>query len=320
MFGIHHIKANPTQFIIHHVKGNVKRSGRGLSFFYFKPQSTISVVPVGSIDVPFIFNEISSDFQPLTIQGNLTFRITQPELVASILDYTISTSIDFYSSDDPEKLPQRLVNLAQVHTRSESQSRELRHAIQHSAEIATAVTQSLEKSKALEALGAQIISFVILSIKPTPDIARAMEAEAREVLLKEADDAIYERRNSAVDQERRIKENELQTELAVQEKQRQMKRTAMEGNIFLENERKKLIDAKTDNIRVEADAQSYAFKSSLEPLQAMKPEVLKLLSMQSADPSKLTAAAIQSLAENAEKIGHLNLTPGVLEMLLNEQK
>src|SRR5512133_1010782 len=117
MFGIHYIKTTPTQHIIHYQGGRRKRSGTGLSFFYFRPSSSIVLIPANSADVPYIFNEISADFQPVTVQGQLTYRINQPEQIASLLDYSISPS-GKYVSDDPQKLPVRLVNLLQVSTRA----------------------------------------------------------------------------------------------------------------------------------------------------------------------------------------------------------
>ena len=41
----------------------------------------------------------------------------------------------------------------------------------------------------------------------------ALEAAAREEILRQQDDAIYKRRNAAIEQERLVKENELNTEI-----------------------------------------------------------------------------------------------------------
>ena len=48
-------------------------------------------------------------------------------------------------------------------------------------------------------------------------------------MFREADEAIYARRNSAVEQERAIKENELNTEIAVENKKRQIRETQMDA-------------------------------------------------------------------------------------------
>ncbi len=74
-----------------------------------------------SIDVPFVFEEASSDFQDVTIQGQLTFRVTDPERLSQVLDY----SLDYYGrykTDDPEKLKERLVQLIQVQAHGMAQT------------------------------------------------------------------------------------------------------------------------------------------------------------------------------------------------------
>lgn len=337
MFGIHYLKTAPTQYILHYQNGRLTRAGPGLAFFYYKPISSIAVVPVGSADAPFIFNEIAADYQPVTVQGQLTYRVTHPQLVASLLNYTIGGAPDRYLTDDPDKLPQRLVNLAQVLTRTEISSRPMRSAIGASDEIAAAVLSRLSQSQALHALGVEVLTFSILAIKPSPDMARALEAEAREALLKQADNAIYDRRNAAVEQERRIKENELNTEIAVEDKKRQIRETKVEadlaveakeqqvreaklsGQITLEEERAKLVAARAHNAQAEADTQAYAIESSLRPLKDMEPAVLQMLAVQSAEPRLMVSMALKEIAQNASKIGQLTITPDLLEALMQDR-
>ena len=335
MLGINYIKAGPTQYVLHYQGGRVRRAGTGLAFFYYQPAASIVVVPVGSADVPFIFKEMAGDFQPLTVQGQLTYRVTNPKLVAELLDYTVAGKVDNYVSEDPDKLHQRVVNLAQVLTRGEVQTRPMRDAILASDEIANAVLAKLSNSEPLAALGVEVITFAILAIKPTPEVSRALEAEARESLLQQADEAIYDRRNSAVEQERRIKENELNTEIAIEEKQRQIRETKVEadlaieikqqeiretelqGQVTLENQRKELVAAHAENARADADAESYAIAASLRPLETVDANVLQMMAMQSAEPRLVIASAIKEIAKNADKIGRLNISPELLDSLIN---
>jgi hypothetical protein len=93
MFGINYLKTGPTQYVLHYQNGKLRHNGAGIAFFYYKPTSTIVIVPVGSEDAPFIFNETTVDFQPITVQGQLTYHITNPELVASLLNYRGSRPI-----------------------------------------------------------------------------------------------------------------------------------------------------------------------------------------------------------------------------------
>src|SRR5207244_7664807 len=136
----------------------------------------------------------------------------------------------------------------------------------------------------ITSLGLEILGLSILAIKPTPETARALEAETREQLFREADEAIYSRRNSAVEQERAIKENELNTEIAVENKKRQIREAQMEAerliqekqhalqqadmaaSVLLEDKRKGLVALSVENARAEAEAKAYGISTSIEAL------------------------------------------------------
>jgi hypothetical protein len=336
MFGFQYIKTTPTQYILHYRGGQLRRSGAGLAFFYFKPSSSIVVVPIGSADVPFIFNEISADYQSITVQGQLTYRVKDAQRVASLLNYSVDGFPAQYISEDPQKLPQRLINLLQVLVRAEVQKLPLKDAIHATDDVATAVMAKLTNASELEALGVEVLGLAIQAIKPVPEMSRAMEAEAREELLRRADQAIYDRRNSAVEQERKIKENELNTEIAVEEKKRQIRETKVEadlaveakeqqvrkakldGEIALENDRKELVTAQVENAKAQADVQAYSVEASLKPLQNLDAAVLQALSVQNTDPRLMASLALKQLAENANKIGNLNISPELFEILMRE--
>jgi len=57
-----YMKARPTTYVIHYQRGRVKREGAGLAFLYYSPTSSISAIPIGSADLPFVFTETTSDF------------------------------------------------------------------------------------------------------------------------------------------------------------------------------------------------------------------------------------------------------------------
>jgi hypothetical protein len=272
-------------------------------------------VPVGSTDVPFIFNETTSDFQAVTIQGHLTFRVRDAKKLASLLDYSVSPN-GSNRSDDAQKLPLRITHAAQNAMRGEIQSRPLRATLVEVDTIGRRVESALKGAPALDALGVELLGFSVLAIKPVPETSKALEAEARERLLLEADDAIYSRRNNAVLQERTIRENELNTEVAVQTKQREIEETRLSGQIALEEQRRQLVASEAENARTRADAQAYAVEATLKPLMALDPKSLQVLAARSVDPRLLVAMAFQDIAANAAKVGNLNISPDLLQTLL----
>ncbi len=315
MLGIRYYKATPTTYVLQFASGKVKREGMGLSFFYFAPRTTLVAVPVGSTDVPFIFQETTADFQAVTVQGHLTFRVSDARRLAGLLDYSLKPNGE-YASDDPDKLPARITYAAQNAVRAEVQSRPLRAVLLEADAIAAKVQAVLVSSPSLLALGVEVLGFSVLAIKPVPETAKALEAEARERLLRESDDAIYNRRNNAVEQERKIRENELNTEVAVQTKQREIEETRLDGQIALEETRRQLVTTEAENAKTRADAQAYAVKATLEPLMKLDPKSLQVLAAGNADPRMMVAMAFQEIAANAAKVGNLNISPELLDSLM----
>lgn len=336
MLGIRFIRFQPTQYVLHYSSGKLRAEGPGLAFFYYAPTTSLVAVPVGSAEVPFIFEEITADFQQITIQGSLTYRISDPKKTAALLNFTVDPRTQLYLSDDPVKLPQRLINVVKVLNRQGLQGRGLREALAATDPLSQAVRQGVNKDPELLSLGIEVLGYAILAIKPTPETSRALEAETRESLLKQSDEAIYARRNSAVEQERAIRENELNTEIAVETKKRQIRETQMEaersiqekqhalsraemGNeVELERQKQQLVELAVANARQDADAKAYAMERMLGALAQADPRLVQALTNSGMTPDQMIALAFQEMAGRADKIGELNISPDLLRELMKK--
>ena len=336
MIGIKFIKVQPTTYLLQYRGGKIVREGLGLSFFYYAPTTSLVTVPVASADVPFIFQETTADFQSVTIQGQVTYRISEPKRLAALLNYTLDKDGETYVSEDPEKLPERVIHVINVLARAELQKLPLREAIRASDALVQAVKARLAAAEEITSLGLEVLGLSILAVKPTPETARALEAETREQLFREADEAVYARRNSAVEQERAIKENELNTEIAVENKKRQIRETqmeaeravqekkhlvqkeALEANIGMEDRRKSLVALAAENAKAEADARAYGVSSTMKALGSADAKILQALATTGMKPEQLIAFAFQELAGRADKIGQLNISPDLLRELMNK--
>jgi regulator of protease activity HflC (stomatin/prohibitin superfamily) len=335
MFGFKHIKFDAMTYVLHFKNGNISKEGRGLSFFYFSPNSSIVAIPMGSNDLPFIFSESTNDYQTVTIQGQISYKITNPKTLSDVLDFTVQDNGQ-YKKNDIEKLNQRLINEAQTATSSFIHGIKLKDAIRSAKTIEESIIEGLKNSTAINMLGIEILGANILAISATPEMSRALETETREKLQQEADQAIYERRNFAVEQERKIKETELNTEIAIEEKQKQitekkmesevikaendrkLREMKLEADISVENQRKLLIEEKTENDKIEAETQGYVIEATLKPYKDIDWKILTALN-NNPDPKFNISLAFRQLAENADKIGNLNISPDLLDSLLNEK-
>lgn len=336
MFGIRFIKFDAMTYVIHHKKGRVKREGRGLSFYYYEPSSSIAAIPIASNDVPFIFNETTVDYQTVSIQGQISYRVSDAKKLSEVLDFTVDAQ-GIYKKDESEKLTQRIINEAQTATSALIHSLPLKEALRSAKAFEEKISGGLKSAGAVLALGLDILSVNVLAVKATPEMERALETETREGIQQGADQAIYARRNFAVEQERKIKESELSTEIAVEEKKKQivekkaetevltaennkkLREMKIKADISVENERQKLIETRVQNSRKEADAQGYTIETLLKPYRTMDWKTLAAIGKEFNANSQV-AMAFRLLAENAEKIGTLNITPDLLQSLTDKKE
>lgn len=282
-----HFKGDPSQYIIKYVSGKKKKARMGQNFYYLAYHTNIASIPAVTIDSYFIFNEITQNYQEITLQGHCTYRIIDPNKMANLLDFTIDLKTHQYRSKDPEKLDLRIKNVIQMLTRAEILKLSLEEALTVSQDLSQQVLEKTKDSELFREMGIKILSIAFISIRPTPEMSKALEADYRESVQRKADEAIYARRAAAVEQERKIKENELNTQISLEEK------------------RQKLIDLKGENTLKDAEFNS-------------KAKELELLPFKDLDPKLILALALKDLSINANKIGNLTITSEILSSLLNK--
>jgi regulator of protease activity HflC (stomatin/prohibitin superfamily) len=208
--------------------------------------------------------------------------------------------------------------------------------LRSSSSIAQDCQKRLAAQAEVMALGLEVLGVSVLAIKPTPDMARALEAEARESNLKAADDAIFNRRMSAVENERAVRESELDTEVAVEQKKRQIGEAQMDAkaavarrqnelrteqmasDVKLEDTRKELVSRQSDNSRTLADAEAYRMGAIMQTMEKADPRVVQALAASGMQPGQLIAQAFGDIAEKAQNIGQFNMSPDLLQSLMRE--
>lgn len=334
MFGLRFIKSRPTVHLMQFRGGKVVREGVGQSFFYYGPTSTLVAVPLASQDRHFMLELVTADFQGVTVQGQVTFRVGDPRRTAALMDFSLARDGLSYATDEPQRLGERVAMQVEVIVQQAVQALELKQALRASAQIARQAQRELAAQPEMAALGLEILGVSILAVKPTPDIARALEAEARESNLKAADDAVYARRMAAVENERAIRQNELDTDIAVEIKKRQIREAQLEAkaaqmrkdnelraeqmasDIELEERRKSFVAGQAQNTRTLAEAEAFRVAAVMQALEKADPRMVQALAASGMQPAQLIAQAFGGLADKAERIGQLNLSPDLLQSLL----
>ena len=283
---IKHFKGEPNKYVIRYKNGRAIKHGEGMDFWYLPFNTSIAVVDTVSQDALFIFNESTANFQEVAIQGQLTYRFEAPLEAAKYLDFSIEPKTGNYRSKDMEKLNQRVVNAVQSHTRKTINVLTLDKALTSAKEMSVRVLEAVRDEVSLKKLGVIVESLYFTAITPTPEMQKALEAEYREGLQRNADKAIYDRRAASVEEERKIQQREMDTE------------------IELEERRKDLVDMQAENSLKLAEAEAKADEMKLNPYANLAPQAL-------------VGLALKEFAGNAGRIGSLNITPDMLGQVIN---
>ena len=333
-------KFNPNEYVMVVKKGQVVKEGLGLSVLFNELSTSIMVVPSTAFDGEFAFDDlVTSDYQSVCVQGVTTFMITDYEKAAKMLDFAYNPQIKMGDkiSDAVESLESRINNIIKAIVIREVSRKDVRAVLRISDEMSKAILASLAGDEAIGKLGVSVVSVNILGITPRTETRKALEAAAREQILKEQDDAIYKRRNAAIEQERIIKENEINTEIAVAEKEKekeekeqemkqyvqkceldmrmeaeereqQMKLRAMQAELSMESERQEKEYALREMAvqkKIQIDNQDMAGKIELEK---MNKEFTELSAA-----NEKTKADIKAYAAEALVKAYNNINPAILE-------
>jgi regulator of protease activity HflC (stomatin/prohibitin superfamily) len=312
---VRHLRGTPTVHIRHQRGGHLVREGTGLSFWFRPLTAVLSEIPVDDRELPLMFHARTSDFQDVTVQASVTFRIVNPEVAAIRVDFSIDPEAGRWRSTPLEQIAGLLTELAQ------QPALELLAATTLPAALAAGVGpirdrifNALATDERLQDLGIATLGVRVVALRPEPDVEKALQTPTREAVQQDADRATYERRAVAVERERAIAENELQSqiELAVREEQLVAQRGQNQRRQAEESAAAERIaaDAKSERQRVLAAGQADATRLVGEAEAAT--ETAKLAAYQDVDPRIVLGIAARQLAGGLPNIGTLSLSPDLV--------
>ncbi|MGW7426708.1 SPFH domain-containing protein [Streptomyces sp. NPDC054813] len=220
--GRRHLRGAPTAHIRHHRGGKLLHDGPGISFWFRALTAAISEIPVDDRELAMTFHARTADFQDVSVQATVTYRVGDPALAAARLDFSIDPDTGAWRGTPLEQLGTLLTETAQQHALAVLARTPLAAALVDGvAAVRERIAEGLGAEPRLPATGIEVVAVRVMALRPEPEVERALRTPAREQIQQEADRATYERRAVAVERERAIAENELasQIELARREEQ-----------------------------------------------------------------------------------------------------
>lgn len=316
---INHLRASATSHVIHVRRGKVRRSGTGLAFWFRPLTAALSEVPIDNRDMPMMVHARTQDFQDAAVQATVSYRVANPEVAAERIDFSIDSAHGQWQADPISQLSRLVTESAQQHALAVVAGMTLRAALVDGvAKCRDAISAGLADDERLTATGIEILGVRVLAIQPETEMERALQTPTREEVQQEADRATYERRALAVERERTISENELQSKIELATKEEAL--LTQEGA----NAKKRATDAAEADLiaaRAMADRErvvSEAAANSTRLTGEAEAAAAKALedAYAGADPQVMLARAAQSAAGNLPRVGQLTITPDVVTGLL----
>ena len=304
-------KFQPNEYVMAVKKGSVVKEGLGISLLYNNMFTDALVIPTSAFGGDFAFDElVTKDYQAVCVQGSVTYMIEDYGKAAKLADYTYDRiQYERRKKIALEDLKKRIQFVIKTIVIRETSVRDVREIIKQAEEMANLIMAGLKEDEIIQGLGVRILAVNVLGISTRPETRKALEAAAREQILKEQDDAIYKRRNAAIEQERLIKENELDTEVSIAKRE-------LEEKIKREEQKKVLVELEAENEKKRAEEQAYAAEAMLKVYDNVDIKLLEALALVKGDPGILMAKAFLEIGENADQIGNLNITPDLLQSIL----
>ena len=341
-------KFQPCDYVMLVKNGKVIKEGTGLTVLCDTMRTNILSVPATAFDGTFAFDDIvTADYQTVCVQGAITYMISDYKQAVKMADFGFERNIKEKQVNAMNLICRRISNVLKAIVIREVCERNIRQIIKLADEMAGIIMTALRDDEVIQKLGVEILAVNVLGVDAKPETRKALEAAAREEILKEQDDAIYMRRNAAIEQERLIKENELETEIKVAEKEKEkqektqeikkrkiqtdlemkelekartleIQKQELEGKIELEDRNKDLVDLEIENEKKKADEEAYAVEKLMKASENVNVALVEALAMTNMKPETLMAKAFRDMGTNAAKIGALNITPDLLETIVQK--
>jgi len=305
---------------IEHVRnGKIIHAGTGSSFWFRPLSAVLSEIPVDDRELPLLFHARTADFQDVTVQATLTFRLTDPALAAARIDFSIDPDTGRWRATPLEQVAGLLAETAQQHALDLLAGMALTDALVGGvAAVRAAIAAGIADDPRLVATGIAVIGVRVVAIRPEPEVEKALRTPTRELVQQEADRATYERRAVAVERERAISENELQSQIELARREEQLvgqrgtnarrgaEEDAAAGQIATEAEAlraERLAESRAHGVREVGEAQAAA-------------EAAKLAAYRDLPEAILFGLALKELAGHLPQINSLVLTPDLLAPVL----
>jgi regulator of protease activity HflC (stomatin/prohibitin superfamily) len=316
---VRHFRGSPSKHVRHVRRGRLVHAGTGQSFFFRPLSAVLSEVPVDDRELAVLFHARTADFQDLTVQASVTFRVVEPDVACARIDFSIDPDAGTWQGAPLDQLAGLLTETAQQQVLGLIAASSLATVLADGvSRVRDRILTGLTADPRLAETGIAVIGARVVAVRPDPDVEKALRTPTREQIQQEADRATYERRALAVQRERAIAENELQNQIELARREAEL--IDQKGT----NARREAEEAAAANgiqVTAKADGEVMLARARATGTQALgeakaAAEAAHVRAYDQLPPATMLALAAQELAGQLPQIGTLVLSPDLLQPVL----
>ena len=318
---IRHVRSESNQHLLHFRRGRMVRNGRGLAFWFSPLSSSLVEVPCDDQEVPFLIRARSSDFQEVIVQGSVIYRVSDHQVLATRVDFTIDSSGGLHVESPLDRIAEIFTHLAEEIGSGYAAITVLRTAlVEGQAEIRERLEAGLFKKPSLLEMGIEVVAVHISQVTPSADLEKALQVPAREAIQHRSDEATFERRALAVESERAIRENELKNRIELARREEEL--IAQEGR-NARSRAEESAEAAAIEVRAETDHDRLRATAKAEAIAAVEgarvnAERDRMEIYRDLPPQALMGLAAREFAGKLRSIDRIQITPDGISSLLTD--
>lgn len=305
---VRHFRADASRHVQQFRRGRRIRSGKGLSFWFAPARTSLMEIPMDDRVLPFMLRGQSADFQDLSVQGSIVWRVADAEILGARMDFTVDPWSGALLGQPMDQINDLIGAQGRRIISAHVNERSVREILEAGVgPVQGALRDGFAEDATLSEIGIEIVGVGVDDVSPSSELARALQAPTFESLQQQADEATFARRALAVEKERAIAENELSTKIELEAQRKQL--IARED----ENARSKA-EAEAAALRIEAEAEAGRIRAIDQARADMEKERMAVYA--DLPPSVLFAMAAQEFAGKLQNIDNLTVTPDMLSGVL----
>ncbi|PHP66408.1 band 7 protein [Zhengella mangrovi] len=318
---IRHLRAETSSHIRLFRNGRETRAGRGLSVWFSPVGASISEIPMDDRELTFMVSNQSADYQDVSVQGTILWRVADAGCLSERVDFTIDLKTGQHAAKPQDHIHSVLTGLAREFSDTYVKGKAIRDLLDAGlAPLQAALNAGFAAEAALADMGLTVIAVRVAALTPSSELARALQVPTFEAMQQKADEATFARRALAVEKERAIAENELANRIELAARRRDL--IARED----ENARSEAqADAAAQSIRAEGGARARTIEAEAEATRirtveqaAAEMEQLRMAAVAGMPTAALLALAAREFASKLDRIDSVTVTPDMLAGLAGQ--